>query len=58
MIKFGYFSAPINSRKGYVTVAITRPEKDDSTQNHFASFAFCSPKDQFRKSQGRLMAEG
>ena len=58
MIKFGYYSVNIGNRKGVVTVAINRPDKDDPEQLHIASFAICSPKDMFRKALGRRIAEG
>jgi hypothetical protein len=57
MIKYGYFMIKMDkSRKGFVTVAIDRPGKDDPHQMHIASFAFCSPRDMFRKSLGRKIA--
>jgi hypothetical protein len=58
MVKFGYFSANTAKRTGYITVAITRPIKDDPEQKHLCSFSFCSPKDSFSKVLGRRIAEG
>jgi hypothetical protein len=58
MIKFGYFFAKsATKRPGYVTIAITRPDKNDPNQKHLASFSFCSPKDCFKKTLGRKIAE-
>lgn len=57
MIKYGYLVAPTkNSRRGVVTVVVNRPGKDNPDQVHTASFAFCSPKDSFRKDRGRQIA--
>jgi hypothetical protein len=60
MIKYGYFSAPVNSntRKRWITIALDRPEKESPSQVHRASFAFCSTKDNFVKEIGRRMASG
>lgn len=57
--KYGYFfiEAPFK-RPGYITVAITRPDKEDPDQKHLASFSFCSPKDHFNKKIGRAIATG
>lgn len=58
-IKFGYFKVQLkDSRKGFVTVAIIRPEKDNPNQDHRAAFAFCSYRDTFKKKVGRAIAEG
>lgn len=64
MIKYGYYSVPVfsetkqnSNRRGVVTVAIYRPDKNDPEQEHKASFAFCSPKDNFKKVLGRKIAE-
>ena len=57
-VKYGYFTVPYSpSKKGIITVAITRPNKDDPNQRHVAAFSFCSPKDVFTKVWGRRIAE-
>ncbi len=60
MTKFGYFftTTAHSKRQGYITVALTRPSKEDADQTHLVSFSFCSPKDVFSKQKGRLIAEG
>lgn len=57
--KFGYFftESLTSNKAGYITVAITRPDRDDAEQRHLAAFSFCSPKDQFNKAKGRKVAE-
>ncbi len=57
--RFGYFFTTNGTKRpGYITVALTRPSKDETDQKHLVSFAFCSPKDVFSKTKGRLIAEG
>lgn len=56
--KFGYFFTTNGTKRpGYITVALTRPSKDEADQKHLVSFAFCSPKDVFSKTKGRMIAE-
>lgn len=59
MTKFGYFFTDTNTKRpGYITVALTRPSKDETDQKHLVSFSFCSPRDVFSKKKGRTIAEG
>lgn len=60
MTKFGYFVAKNNGSTGFVTVAMTRPPKEDQEQNHKVSFSFCTPSKKwaFQKKIGRTVAEG
>ncbi len=58
MTKFGYFFTTNSKRPGYITVALTRPSKEETDQKHLISFSFCSPKDSFNKKKGRMIAEG
>ena len=59
MTKFGHLCTLTNPKNpGYITVALTRPSKDDADQKHFVAFSFCSPKDTFSKKKGRLITEG
>jgi hypothetical protein len=55
--KFGYFHTSTTAKPGYVTVAITRADKDAPDQRHYAALSFCSPKDVFSKVKGRMIAE-
>lgn len=55
--KFGYFYTTTTTKPGYITVAITRADKDAPDQRHFAALSFCSPKDVFSKTLGRKIAE-
>jgi len=57
MVKYGYVVFPTNKGNGYLTVAISRPEKGDTTGKHVAAFAFCSLEDTFTKKNGRMKAE-
>jgi hypothetical protein len=58
MIKYSYLKAKTPSnRYGYIAVAMNRPGKESPDQTHIVSFAFCSPKDSFKKSLGRKIAE-
>lgn len=60
-VKFGYFHTSTNQPQ-YVTVAISRPSKDDEDQRHYAAFSFCDPvrdpKDVFVKARGRNITKG
>jgi hypothetical protein len=56
MVKYGYVVFPTNKGKGYLTVAISRPEKGDTSGKHTAAFAFCAPQDPFVKRTGRVKA--
>lgn len=60
-VKFGYFHTSTKQPR-YVTVAISRPGKDDEDQTHYAAFSFCDPvrdpKDVFIKSKGRNITKG
>lgn len=65
---FGYFRVTIpsqqNSRKkymasrvGYICIQLRRPPKNSmGEQEYEASFAFCSPLDQFNKKLARVIA--
>jgi hypothetical protein len=61
MIKYGHYAVKIgececNQKTGYITIAISRPSKEDNDQTHIAGFSFCSPNDHFAKADGRERA--
>lgn len=61
MIKYGYFVVPgKDNTKGYITVSVDRPAKEETEQINKVAFAFCSPKDEkkFSKKLGRVISDG
>ena len=55
-VRFGYFEVQTNQGKGYICVAMSRPQKGNVI--HEAAFAFCSPREKlFSKPLARKIAE-
>jgi hypothetical protein len=59
MVKYGYVVFPTrDGGNGYLTIAIQRPDKGDTSGAHVAAFALCEPLDLFKKREGCAKANG
>lgn len=55
--KYGFYTALSNNGPGYICIRIDRWNRESNIKTHKASFAFCSPLDAIKYSNGRNLKQ-